>query len=55
MKSSRPIQHATTGKDGALLEHMEQALAAVDEWEKLTGQERKELLRSLRQELNVLY
>ncbi|HYF77828.1 MAG TPA: recombinase family protein [Symbiobacteriaceae bacterium] len=49
------LSHATSGKDVAVLQQMEDALNAVDEWDTLAGAERKELLRSLCSRLEVLY
>jgi site-specific DNA recombinase len=49
------IQHAATGQDAALLERLEGAVMAVDEWDGLAPAERKELLRALCEHLSVFY
>jgi DNA invertase Pin-like site-specific DNA recombinase len=48
-------QHAGTGHDAALLDCLERAVEAVDEWDMLTGSERKGLLRTLCEQLSIYY
>jgi len=49
------VQHAATGREEAVLDQLERALNALDEWDDLPPAGRKELLRTLAPRIVVFY